>query len=305
MIGIDGGGTHTRVGVFSSNLELLAFSEERGCDPRKDPRAQENVRNGVTSVLKKAQIKISDVDCLVAGLSGLNWDEDLPWARQLVDIPGLSCPRYTVNDAVVAHVGAFHDEPGIVVICGTGAIVYGINEDRQGVRNYDLGHYAKSASKHLAYDLFHCVLEGRYSPQDECLIQEMLQFWETDSVEAICTQIDANYGMTGAERDRLFGRMAPIVTHAAYNGIPLAQDICERALEQVVSGIRLVSNSFHRHTVSIALVGSVINSPYMKRRLEEKMSLVPSKRFRLTVPKDSPVMGAAILASQLMGVPAL
>lgn len=50
-----------------------------------------------------------------------------------------------VSDAVVAHVGAFRGDPGIVAICGTGSLVFGVTAAGEQISNYECVHYAPPA----------------------------------------------------------------------------------------------------------------------------------------------------------------
>lgn len=42
---------------------------------------------------------------------------------------GIDCLKQHVNDAVVAHSGALLKDPGIIVISGTGSIIYALTEE--------------------------------------------------------------------------------------------------------------------------------------------------------------------------------
>jgi N-acetylglucosamine kinase-like BadF-type ATPase len=76
----------------------------------------------------------------VAGFAGLDAPEDQEWADRFTAVPGLVCPRLSVNDAVIAHAGALRSLPGIIAISGTGPIVFGVTPDVRQIRNYDFGH---------------------------------------------------------------------------------------------------------------------------------------------------------------------
>lgn len=141
VLGVDGGGTYTRAMVATATGQVLAHTEAGPSSPKHTANGEANVRRVIDDALAQAGCSRRDVVALVAGLSGLDAPADQQWAEQWTALPGLRCPRIHVNDAVVAHVAAFRDQPGVLAIAGTGSNVFAITAQGQHLRNGGFMHY--------------------------------------------------------------------------------------------------------------------------------------------------------------------
>jgi glucosamine kinase len=119
---------------------------------------------------------------LVAGIAGYDSEDDLKWVEGLTKINGLSCRKQHVNDAVIAHAGAFLTKPGIIVISGTGSIIFAIIEEGKKIRNFDLHHYAYSAARFLSYYSVFSIMAGETDSSDKRLIEKVLVYWGMSNI---------------------------------------------------------------------------------------------------------------------------
>jgi glucosamine kinase len=303
VIGIDGGGTHTRVMVADIEGNVLSYVETGAASIHKDLQSKLNVHQAIQEALQQAGKEIGEVAVLVGGIAGYDSETDLDWVQPLTDLEGLTCTKLHVNDAVVAHSGALLSEPGVIVISGTGSIIFAINEAGRQIRNYDLHQYAASAARFLAYDATYELLAGNVDESDHELIQAMLQFWELSSVEEL-----AQFALTGffsdqRERNRRFAELAPAITKAALQNSRLAQTVCDRAAHQIMVGVEILSSYFSEPEVKVSLIGSVVNSDYFQQKLALQMNAGNNKRYRLVQPAFSPVAGAVLLALNQLDIP--
>ncbi|MCC3372636.1 N-acetylglucosamine kinase [Cohnella sp. REN36] len=303
VIGIDGGGTHTRVMVCDQTGKVLAYVSRGAASLYKDEAAADNVRGAIRSALEQADKSPGEIAGVAAGIAGLDAEEDLIWVRPLTEVPGLNCPQWHVNDAIVAHYGAFLAQPGIIVISGTGSIVLAIAEDGRPVRNYDFRHYAASAARFLAYDAVYETLAGRTDETDESLIAAMLAHWDVSAVSELYAFARDGFEDDRRSRDLRFGRFAPSVTAAAERGSSVARRVCDRAVDQIVVAIELLSPIFAADAVQVSLTGSVATSRYVSRALDERLRECRRKRFAVVPPQFSPAAGAVLLAMTRLGLP--
>ncbi len=117
----------------------------------------------------------------------------------------------------------------------------------------------------------------------------------------------ANLGAEGFENDykertKLFGNLALDVTDAALSGSHLAQWVCHKAAEEIVTGVRLIWACFESDAVPVALIGSVANSTFIKNAVSKTLSQGCNKKYNVTEPSLPPVLGAIIMALQLAKV---
>nr|WP_090981056.1 BadF/BadG/BcrA/BcrD ATPase family protein [Paenibacillus sp. CF384] len=303
LIGIDGGGTNTRVLVCDLMGNVLAYCEKGAASLHKDALAVQNVHNAITEALALANKERHQVAGTAAGIAGYDAASDLEWVIPLTDIPGLSGPRWHVNDAVVAHYGALLAKPGIVVIAGTGSIIVAITEDGRFIRNYDFHHYAASAARFLAYDAAYEMLAGHTDESDEELMKSMLQHWHVQSAAEFSELARSGFIDDRQERDKKFGQFAPTITEAAEQGSSLAIRVCDRAMNQIKVGIELLAASFSSDTVEVTLIGSVANSPYFSHTLSGMLLNGSNRRYHLVEPTLPPVAGAVLYAMNQLQIP--
>lgn len=303
VIGIDGGGTYTRAVAARLTGEAVARVETGAASPNKTPHAQENVRRAIRDVVAQAGRQLADVRALAAGLAGLDSPQDQAWAERFTELPGLTCPRVLVNDAVVAHSGALASRPGVIAIAGTGSIIFGVTEEGRQVRNYDFHHYAYAAARHLAYNVVYGILAGRAEPEDQALVTDVMSFWEADDVAALRLSGASGFVADAFERHRRFGELAPLVTAAAMRGSPLARGVCDHAAEALATGIGLVGGCFATSSVSVALIGGAVRSAYMRQAMERALARLTKPSYWIVDPVFSCEAGAVLMALKLAGVP--
>ena len=127
-ISVDGGGTKTefciyneRTGEFSS--AFYEGSNYKNTDKRKDKL---NIAEQFTRTLNDRHIGLNDIGGVVFGLSGIDSEKDLKYYEDLIRSTGIDMSRTIVcNDCHYSLRGVV-DGDGMAVVCGTGAIVYGI-----------------------------------------------------------------------------------------------------------------------------------------------------------------------------------
>lgn len=302
VIGMDGGGTYTRAVAADLSGHVLATVTTDAASPNKTANAQENVQNAIREAVSRSGHTLTDVVGLVAGIAGLDSPEDQEWANKFTDVPGLNCPRLHVNDAIVAHAGALESQPGIIAISGTGSIIFAATESGQHIRNYDFHHYAYSAARYLSYDVVYRLLAGDIQPEDSGFIAEVLAFWEAKDLTELRERGIVGFSTDRFERNRLFGEMAPLVTTAALQGVPLARTACDAAIDGLAVGIRLLGNCFTSETVSIAFIGSVVNSNYVRQGIANALAKSVTRQYRIVGAAFSSEVGAVLMALSRHGV---
>lgn len=303
LLGLDGGGTYTRIAITDMDGNLLSYVEKKGASSlHKDLQAAQNVHNAVYESVDKAGCSLGDIVGIAAGVAGLDGDSDLEWARELTHIDGLECVSRHVNDAVVAHVGAFLSKPGIISISGTGSINFGITESGKHIRNYDFHHYNATAARFLSYDIVYRIIAGEADQSDSGLVKQALNHFGVRDLSELVELGLQGFVKDSRARDKQFGDFAPMVTDAAMKGSNLAMEICNQAAADIVTGIKLVGACFDSDTVSVALIGSVANSGYIKAAIDRDLSEKANKRYMLSEPVLPAVLGAIILAMELNGM---
>ena len=303
LLGIDGGGTYVRAAITDLKGNLLSYVKwNGGAYLHKDANANEHVRGAVMLALEKANRRLSDIAGAVAGIAGYDSERDMEWVRELTNFGGLNAVTQHVNDAVIAHRGALRSRPGIIAISGTGSVIYGITEAGRHIRNYDYGHYAATAARCLSYNSVYRVIAGEIDQTDSDFVEHVLKYFHVQDPAALTKLGAVGFQADAAERNKLFGDMAPLVTKAALKGSRMAADVCRQAAAELTTGIRMIGASFEADTVSVALIGSVANSPAIKTALQSNFTIGRPKNFRIVDSYLPAVLGAVVMAMQLKAI---
>ena len=136
LVGIDGGGTNTRVCITDVVGNLIHYKKANkpsNWERIGKEKSKENVYNLLKEAIDEAKYTFGDIISLVAGIAGVNENDKL--AKEIIDFNELKiCSmKKAVNDTDIAYKGAFLSKSGIIVIAGTGSAILGITEKRERV----------------------------------------------------------------------------------------------------------------------------------------------------------------------------
>lgn len=135
ILGIDGGGTKTRCVAVNEEGEVLATTTVGSTNVNAVDHAtvRERLAEAVVTVLSQASAEPQEVAAIGLGMSGVGRPEDVRRVRQWVAEMLPRAYAYVDHDAAAALAsGTGGDLYGVVIISGTGMIVFGV--DGQGRR---------------------------------------------------------------------------------------------------------------------------------------------------------------------------
>lgn len=302
VIGIDGGGTYTRALASDLTGRVLAQARTGGANPSKNADAQQNLQTAIQQVINATGCTPAQVVGLVAGIAGLDAPDDQAWAQRFTTIPGLPIKPHCVNDAVVAWAGAHGLQPGIIVIAGTGCILFAVTETGRQVRNYDFWHYADATARNLAFDAVFRILAGEQTATDQPFVATILTYFGVKTIAELALLAAQNNANDEKTIIRRYSACAPLVTTAAEQGAPLACAVCDTAVGALARGVRLLGSLFATDTVTYALIGGVARSHYIQPRLVNLLTEPANRHYRMVEPALSPEAGAVLIALQQQGV---
>lgn len=297
IIGIDGGGTHTR-GVLFQKGKIIAEAEAgtsrihtvgvgESCD---------RTLNIIIDLCKKAEIDTSEVDATVVGLAGVWLEEEKMRAANLLRTLARS-NRVIINDlavvsdAEIAFEGALGKDDGIIVIVGTGSIGlarvgkthfhrcggWGIELDDEGSGAW----IGKEALTAIAREL-----DGRGKPT------KMTQAF-AKKVKSVDLKNPRTIVKSYADGSFVYSELSPIVMDLAENGDELALNIINRAAEHLTELPITLSKHFKSKKIKVALMGGIIhNNTLLAQKIFD--ILKKDKRFDVIVTNDDVATWGAI-----------
>src|SRR5690349_12879247 len=230
VLGIDAGGTKTVCLLADESGTIL--SEARGPGANLHAAGELAVEKVLHDVMERAigdRAIVPAAICL--GIAGVDRDDEAQVVRAMMRRIGYKSRIVVVNDALIALVAGAGDNPGVVVIAGTGSIVYGRNAAAEAARAGGWGHMIGD--------------EGSgYWIGREALAAVMRAADGRGPTTLLGGEILAHFGVDDESRlprivyDREQPRMSvaalgPIVERAAELGDAVATRILERAVDEL------------------------------------------------------------------------
>src|SRR4029077_11725627 len=139
VLGIDAGGTKT-VCLLADDRGAVV-SEARGPGANLHAAGELAVEKVLHEVMEEAigdRPVVPAAICL--GIAGVDRQDESQIVRAIMRRIGYKSRVLVVNDALIALVSGARDEAGIVIIAGTGSIVYGRNAAGEAARAGGWGH---------------------------------------------------------------------------------------------------------------------------------------------------------------------
>ncbi len=301
VLGIDGGGTSTICLLTDAAGRTIAQTKAPASNHRKtDLRAaRAAIAIGVNAVLEMAAaITVTPPRIIAAcvGLAGVDTHDDVVlWRTHLAEIVATE-HLCVVNDGEIAIYGALADEPGVLVISGTGSIVWATAADGRRVRvggwDYILSDEGSGYSIGLrVLRAIAAAHDGRTGPTN--LTAAVFRAVHVDDFNKLLDVI--YHEQTTPQR---IAALAPLADNAAAAGDAIATHIIEEAAQELAqltaAAVRL--GGLGDTSVPVVLAGGVLlaGGAFAARFRALLGASVPGAYF--VTPRHSPAEGAALLA---------
>jgi N-acetylglucosamine kinase-like BadF-type ATPase len=133
VLGIDAGGTKTVCLLADEGGRVLA--EARGAGANLQASGELEVEK-VLHQLMEDTLGQHDIrpDAICLGIAGVDRPSDAKAVQSIMRRIGFKSRIVVVNDALVALVAGAGDQPGVVIVAGTGSIAYGVDAAHHACR---------------------------------------------------------------------------------------------------------------------------------------------------------------------------
>jgi len=295
VLGIDAGGTKTVCLLADAHGAIV--SEGRGPGANLHAAGELAVEKVLHEVIEAAIGDRSIIPAAVClGIAGVDREDEAQTVRAIMRRLGYRSRAVVVNDALIALVSAAGDAPGVVIIAGTGSIVYGRNASGESARAGGWGHMIgdEGSGYWIGREALSAVMrasDGR-GPQTD-LTAALLQELEIADISRLPRIV----------YDRAQPRMAvaalgPLVQRVSDAGDAVAVRILERAAEELVLASRSVTSRLEMRGEAFGyhLAGSVFRLvPWLVTELSRRLAEVAPRSTVSTLDAE-PAMGAVRLA---------
>lgn len=283
VVGVDGGGSSTRVYVADERAQVLFKTTGDGSAVRP---GEEAVSADVIGTLVRNAVIDAEMGhllprALVVGVAGVGREAQRIALQQELERLDIAETVVVISDAEAAMEDAFGEGPGILLIAGTGSIAWGRSPagtlQRCGGWGPLIGDEGSGAwLGRKALQVIAAANDGR--EPETALTGALLTALELDEVPAIIA-----WAANASPAD--FATLAPAVLSAAEVGDLRANTIVTMAVEELALHIRALARTLfvdERAAIPVALHGGLLGKGRpMRKRLEHRLkTLVPGSMVR-------------------------
>ena len=307
VLGIDGGGTKTQAAIADDDGRVrgVGLGGPSNYDDIGAELTRAHIGQAVAAARARAGLEDVPFDAAFLGLAGVVSEHDHRAIRAIAgDLRLAPDERVGVHhDCRIALAGGLSGRPGIVLIAGTGSSCYGVNAAGRDWRAGGWGQLIgdEGSGYWLGVQALRCAVcayDGRGAATPlESAVQRALGL---DDMNAIMHRLY----VAGMSRAEIAG-LAPLVFAAAQAGDEVALGLVRQAAADLTACVVAVAGRLgFDGGCEVALVGGLLQRSQLFERALDAALRARLPGCRCTFPELPPVLGAALLALQLLGVPA-
>ena len=298
IIGIDGGGTKT-VGMLTTDKGEEVTKTQTG-PSNYHVVGIEQTKSVLVEIIHKltGNIDKTELDSIrfCLGMAGLGREDDRKIIGQLCDEIGIGKKRILTHDAHIALVGGTGKQQGVIVISGTGSIVYGIDQFGQEARAGGWGYLLGDEGS--GYEIGIMGLQAVVRSADKREPPTELTGMMLNKL-ALNKPTDIIQWIHSASRDEI-AELSKVVFKAVEKGDKKAETIIDSAADELILAIETVVRMLNfSDTFDVLLSGgNLIHQPILADKLSQwiERNIMGATA---TLPKHEPVYGAVLLARTL------
>jgi glucosamine kinase len=301
LVGVDGGGTRTRVILADATGAVLARTEggASALRPGHEAEAADVIQSLIAAVLEMAERSGTRPAVCVVGVAGAGQERPAQALWSALASRRVADDVAVLADAVIALEDAFGDNAGVLLVAGTGSVAFSRGPDgrleRCGGWGPAVGDEGSAAwLGRRAVGAVAASTDGREP--------------ETALAGALLTELEAMdevipWASRAVPAD--FAALAPVVMQVAAGGDLRANALVSFCVEELVLHVRTLARRCfqdERAAIPVALSGGLLGrGSLVRKRLEQRLkSAVPGATVRSE--EVDAARGAIRRARRLLGV---
>ena len=303
VIGVDGGGTRTRIWVADERGQQLGSAEGPGSAlrPGEADRSADVIVATTREALASCEMTHVTPKVLCVGVAGAGRDPERQALWQSLVSRDVADEVVVHADAAIALDDAFGDGAGILLIAGTGSVAFGRGPTGTSSRCGGWGPVCGDEGSgawigRRALSIVTAASDEREPPTT--LVGAILTAAQVDDVDGL-----VGWAATATPAD--LASLAPVVASTADTGDLRANSLLSMASEELVLHVRTLARRLfgdERASVPVALAGGLLSAGApLRKRVEHRLkTAVPGAQVRSE--EVVPVRGAVRGALRYLGV---
>jgi len=303
LVGVDGGGTRTRVILADATGAVLARTEggASALRPGQEAEAADVIQSLIATVLEMAERSGTRPAVCVVGVAGAGQERPAQALWSALASRRVADDVAVLADAVIALEDAFGDNAGVLLVAGTGSVAFSRGPDgrleRCGGWGPAVGDEGSAAwLGRRAVGAVAASTDGR--EPETALAGALLTALELEAMEEVIP-----WASRAVPAD--FAALAPVVMQVAAGGDLRANALVSFCVEELVLHVRTLARRCfqdERAAIPVALSGGLLGrASLVRKRLEQRLkSAVPGATVRSE--EVDAARGAIRRARRLLGV---
>ena len=304
VAGFDGGGTKTEAVLVRHDGRVM--SHRRGGCTNIQVIGKEKLKavllEMIRDLLGGVGVPEESVTRFVFGLAGAGRKSDQETIVNLFTDTSIRDRVIVESDAIVALIGAFENQPGIILIAGTGAICFGMSASGEVLRTGGYGYLLgdEGSGYAIGREAIIRALKSHDGRGEETSLRSLLEHrYKIASIAHIIPLVYQD------KIDRMaIANLAPLVFREARRNDGVSKEIIRHAGRALGELVLAVSKRLELkgEPIRVAFIGSVFKQKKMLIDPIREVLDAVSTHVEITDPLLSPCVGAAILGLESAGV---
>lgn len=255
-IGIDGGGTRTRLVIIESGEEL--FRTESG-GINYNSFSEQDIRSALAKgaeCLQQQGFEPAECEAIGIGAAGVSNPKAVPFLKEVLRDCGYTCPITVVGDQEAALAGACGAGPGILLIAGTGSVCIARDEQGNHYRTGGYGHIIddEGSSYAVGRDILSAIVKAEDGRGQKTALKEAV--FSLLQIETIPELIAYIYDKDRTKRD--IAALAVCLTEEIIKTDKISAKIAGKTAEEMVYLVMAVLAKLPRLEIPLFLEGGLL-----------------------------------------------
>lgn len=301
ILAVDGGGSRTRALLARTDGTILGHAEGGPANYKTAGLqiVKESLRAAINGAFAAANLPVQDVAVGSFGLAAVGREEDREVIKNALSEFAPSYDELILdNDGIIAMIGATVAQPGLVIISGTGSMVYGLNKENKTARSGGWGPLIgdEGGGYEIGRQALMAVMRQGDGRGPKTLLSEMIfSQWQVENH----WQLAAKAYRPEIQRPHI-AALSVLVKEAAALKDEVALSILDLAIKELALAALAVIRELkmEEDTFPVALVGGGFSRDISWALGLENLIRQEAPYSHLSPPVYSPVIGALLKGLQ-------
>ena len=302
IMGVDGGGTHSRVLVtdLNGNEIYQGIGKSTNIESNSLETVQKNFKDLFQEFHNKSDYSKEECISICVGTAGADTPEAVDLLTGLIGNLGYQCFIEVLNDSEIALAAETKGKPGIIIISGTGSIGFGVNGYGEKWRVGGFGYLVgdEGSGYWVARKGIGAALQDFDRSGEKTLLTEMLT--EHLKLERFDKILDFIYSTNKSE----IAKLATLVIQGCEQGDIVSKEILDKAATYLARMVITLAKELQMTKQSYPVIyggGFLTNSPGLCSSVSDKILI----QYPLLKPfplKKEAQWGAVYIAANKAGI---